>query len=192
MQSIDSLRELNSKLLAEITELKKVNAELKDKNAEIPDLKRKFAEIESEKVELKARIAEILRQAVEESKRRDVENAELKAKIKELEKNKTVTTKLESENADSPNFNSVADQLSMATHHEKPLVDKKMDTSLPEELIPEVIAKQSVSAVNISVMDQCDQTTLEDKETNAFLDEVRKKKISDEIRQRNRKKKLQA
>ncbi|UZO21847.1 uncharacterized protein OCT59_014231 [Rhizophagus irregularis] len=77
-----------------------------------------------------------------------------------------------SSNNSSPNFNSVADQLSMATHHEKPLVDKKMDTSLPEELIPEVIAKQSVSAVNISVMDQCDQTTLEDKETNAFLDEV--------------------
>ncbi|UZO17385.1 uncharacterized protein OCT59_008741 [Rhizophagus irregularis] len=97
-----------------------------------------------------------------------------------------------SSNNSSPNFNSVADQLSMATHHEKPLVDKKMDTSLPEEPIPEVIAKQSVSAVNISVMDQCDPTTLEDKETNAFLDEVRKKKISDEIRQRNREKKLQA
>ncbi|CAB4391514.1 unnamed protein product [Rhizophagus irregularis] len=97
-----------------------------------------------------------------------------------------------SSNNSSPNFNSVADQLSMATHHEKPLVDKKMDTSLPEEPIPEVIAKQSVSAVNISVMDQCDQMTLEDKETNAFLDEVRKKKISDEIRQRNREKKLQA
>src|SRR5207248_9559668 len=215
MQSIDSLRELNAKLLAEIAELRKENAkisELKKENAEIPDLKRKFAEIESEKVELKARIAELLRQAVEESKRRDVENAELKARIEELEKNKTVTTKLESENAEfrdritkveqrqvlndnssnnsSPNFNSVADQLSMATHHEKPLVDKKMDTSLPEELIPEVIAKQSVSAVNISVMDQCDQTTLEDKETNAFLDEVHKKKISDEIRQRNREKKL--
>src|SRR3954467_12555442 len=96
MQSIDSLRELNAKLLAEIaelrkesakiSELKKENAELKDKNAEIPDLKRKFAEIESEKVELKARIAELLRQAVKESKRRNVENAELKARIEELEK----------------------------------------------------------------------------------------------------------
>src|SRR4051812_35048765 len=146
MQSIDSLRELNAKLLAEITELrkgsakiselKKENAGLKDKNAEIPDLKRKFAEIESEKVELKARIAELLRQAVEESKRRDVENAELKARIEELEKNKTVTTKLKSENAEfrdritkvkqrqvlndnssnisSSNFNSVADQVSKA------------------------------------------------------------------------------
>src|SRR5581483_1009767 len=65
-----------------------------------------------------------------------------------------------------------------------------MDTSFPEEPIPEVIAKQSVSAVNIPVMDQCDQTSLEDKETDAFLDKVHKKKVSDEIRQHNRKKKL--
>ena len=46
MQSIDSLRELNAKLLAEIAELRKENAkisELKKENAEIPDLKRKFA-----------------------------------------------------------------------------------------------------------------------------------------------------
>jgi cell shape-determining protein MreC len=55
MQSIDSLRELNSKFLAEIaklrkenakiSELKKENAKLKNKNVEIPDLKRKFAGI---------------------------------------------------------------------------------------------------------------------------------------------------
>src|SRR2546423_3873837 len=199
MQSNDSLRELNAKLLAEIAELRKENAkisELKKENAEIPELKRKFAEIESEKVELKARIAELLRQAVKESKRRDAENAELKARIEELEKNKADTTKLVSENAEFrdritkveqrqmlndpkgnnssnnslSNFNSVADQAN--SHHEKPLVDKEMDTSLLEESIPEVIAKQSVSAVNISVMDHCDQTSLEDKETDAFLDEV--------------------
>src|SRR3954454_21025148 len=205
MQSIDLLRELNAKLLAEIAELRKENAKiskLKKENAEIPDLKRKFAEIESEKVELKARVAELLRQAVEESKRRDVENAELKARIEELEKNKTVTTKLESENAEfrdritkveqrqvlndnssnisSSNFNSVADQVSKAnSHHEKPLVDKETDTSEP---IPEVIAKQLVSTVNIPVMDQCDQKSLEDKETDAFLDEMHKKKVSNEIR----------
>src|SRR3954453_6877513 len=62
---------------------------------------------------------------------------------------------------------------------------------LPEELIPEVIAKQSVSTVNIPVMDQCNQKSLEDKETDAFLDEMHKKKVSDEIRQRKREKKLQ-
>jgi cell division protein FtsB len=47
MQSVDSLRELNAKLLAEIAELRKENAVLKDKNAEIPDLKRKFAGLPS-------------------------------------------------------------------------------------------------------------------------------------------------
>src|SRR4051794_13111475 len=65
-----------------------------------------------------------------------------------------------------------------------------MDTSLPEEPIQEVIAKQSVSAVNIPVMDQCDQASLEDRETDTFLDEVRKKKVSNEVRQRKREKKL--
>jgi hypothetical protein len=47
MQSIDSLRELNAKLLAEIAELRKENdkiLELKKENAEIPDLKRKFSD----------------------------------------------------------------------------------------------------------------------------------------------------
>src|SRR3954451_18147945 len=43
------------------------------------------------------------------------------------------------------------------------LMDKKMDTSLPEELIPEVFTTQSASAVDISVMDQCDKKSLEDK-----------------------------
>jgi hypothetical protein len=113
---------------------------------------------------------------VEESKRYDVENAKLKARIKELEKNKTVTTKLESENTEfkdriikvkqrqmlndnssnisSSNFNSITDQVSKAnSHHEKPLVDKETDTSLSKKPIPEVIAKQSVSTVNIPVMD---------------------------------------
>ncbi|CAG8728231.1 1878_t:CDS:1, partial [Ambispora leptoticha] len=46
----------------------------------------KLAEFESERVELKARLSEALSQAVEESKRRDAENAELKTRIEELEK----------------------------------------------------------------------------------------------------------
>ena len=101
MQSIDSLRELNAKLLAEITELRKKSAEvkvenddLKDKNTEIPELRRKFAEIEAERAELKARIAELLKQGVEENKRRDAENAELKARIEELEKKRQIPPNL--------------------------------------------------------------------------------------------------
>src|SRR6266542_4657551 len=103
---------------------------------------------------------------------RDAEKAKLKARIEELESEfRDRITKVEqkqtlqsaltandnSSNFSSYNFNLVADQMSMVTHHEKPL----MDTLLPE-----------------------------DKETDAFLDEVHKKKVSNEIRQRNREKKL--
>ncbi|PKK71132.1 hypothetical protein RhiirC2_865793 [Rhizophagus irregularis] len=73
MQSIDSLRELNSKLLAEIAELRK-------ENAEIPELREKFlkfAEVEAENARLK--------QIIKENARRDSENAELKSRVGELE-----------------------------------------------------------------------------------------------------------
>jgi hypothetical protein len=49
MQSIDSLRELNAKLLAEIAKLRK-------ENAEIPELREKlliFADVEAENAKLK-------------------------------------------------------------------------------------------------------------------------------------------
>ncbi|CAG8619478.1 610_t:CDS:2 [Gigaspora rosea] len=163
-QSNESLREINAKLLAEITELRKENAEipkLREKllkfeaeNAKIPDLRMKFADLKAERTELKARIAEVLRQSVEENKRRDAENAKLKARIGELESEfRDRITKVEqkqtlndnSSNNSSSNSNLVADQVSMVTHHEKPLVD----TLLPE-----------------------------DKETDAFLDEVDKRKDS--------------
>ncbi|GBC14888.1 hypothetical protein GLOIN_2v1695309 [Rhizophagus irregularis DAOM 181602=DAOM 197198] len=64
---------LNSKLLAEIAELRK-------ENAEIPELREKllkFAEVEAENAKLK--------QIIEENARRDSENAELKSRVGELE-----------------------------------------------------------------------------------------------------------
>ncbi|RIA95217.1 hypothetical protein C1645_816945 [Glomus cerebriforme] len=70
MQSIDSLRVLNSKLLAEIAELRK-------ENAKIPELRKKllkFAVVEAENVKL--------RQIIEENAKHDAENAELKTEIK--------------------------------------------------------------------------------------------------------------
>ncbi|RIA93454.1 hypothetical protein C1645_16638 [Glomus cerebriforme] len=73
MQSIDSLRELNSKLLVEIAELRK-------ENAEIPEFREKllrFAEVEAENARLK--------QIIEKNARHDAENAELKSRVGELE-----------------------------------------------------------------------------------------------------------
>src|SRR5947199_5008833 len=73
MQSTNSLRELNAKLLAEIAKLRK-------ENVEIPELREKllrFAEVEAENAKLK--------QIIEENARRDAENAELKSRVGELE-----------------------------------------------------------------------------------------------------------
>jgi cell division protein FtsB len=78
--SIDSLRELNAKLLAEIAELRK-------ENAEIPKLREKllkFADAEAEKIELRREL----------KGRTD----ELEKTIADYEKNNAVTTKLEPEN----------------------------------------------------------------------------------------------
>ena len=76
-QSIDSLRELNAKLLDEIAELRKKFAEIEGENAEIPELRRKVAEVEAENAKL--------RQIIEENARRDVRVKELEQKNTELE-----------------------------------------------------------------------------------------------------------
>ena len=148
---------------------------------------------------LKRRNNEFLRTNKEYNERRNAENAKLKAKnvefrnrLTKVEQNQTLQNALtandNSSNNNSSNFNLVAEPT--VTQHEKPSVDEEMDTSLPEEPIPEELTEVIVSTVNISVMDQCDQKSLEDKETDAFLDEKYKKKINDEIRQCNRVKKL--
>ncbi|CAB5378178.1 uncharacterized protein OCT59_010565 [Rhizophagus irregularis] len=67
MQSINSLRELNSKLLVKITILKK-------ENAEIPELRLKF---ETENARLK--------QIIKENTRHNTKNAELKSRVGKLE-----------------------------------------------------------------------------------------------------------
>jgi hypothetical protein len=196
MQSIDSLRELNAKLLAEIAELRKENAkisELKKENAEIPDLKRKFAEIESEKVELKARIAELLRQAVEGNKRRDVENAELKARIEELEKSKADSS-AENVRRDVEFAELKAEVVKLIDNNEE-IKQQTQDISSEEVVnIPSSVvdqhnnAEQSAFQLSLPVSHQ---KSLEDEKTDVFLNDIDKKRVSDKIRQRNREKRIQ-
>ncbi|PKY14267.1 hypothetical protein RhiirB3_519470 [Rhizophagus irregularis] len=133
MQSIESLGELNAKLLAE-------NDELKDKNTEIPELRRKFAEIETERAKLKVRIAELLKQGVKENKRRD--NAELRDRV----------TKVEQRQMQNNNVT-------------KNMLDCETDNT--------------------------NTKSLEDGKTMLSWDEVHKKKVSNEIRQRKREEKFQ-
>ncbi|RIA79443.1 hypothetical protein C1645_840681 [Glomus cerebriforme] len=179
-QNTSQSRELNAKLLAEIAKLKK-------ENAKIFKLRRIL------RLRIRMLRSLILEGSYGKSKKCDIENAKLKVRIEKLVKNKTVTTKL-----GSSNFNSVTDQLPMIMQH-----DKEMNTSLSKELIPEVIAKQSVSAIIIPesvavklnrengavpevITVPANSKSSEEKEMDKFLDEkVRKiKKISSRNQQK--------
>ncbi|RIA85526.1 hypothetical protein C1645_830685 [Glomus cerebriforme] len=182
-----------------ITELEAENAELRKENTEIFYLRNKLSVSDAEIAELKRRNNEFLRANKEYNERRDAKNAKLKAENVEFRDRLTKVEQKQTQNElrgashnssnnNSSNFNLVAEPMVM--QHKKPLVDEEMDTSLPEELIPEELTEVTVSAINIFVIDQCDQKSLEDKETDAFLDEKYKKSVSNDIRQKNRKKKL--
>ncbi|GES85294.1 hypothetical protein GLOIN_2v1598257 [Rhizophagus clarus] len=189
----------------EIAKLRKENAELKKENTEIRDLRIKLSISDAEIAQLKRMNAKTLRANGKYNEMRDAENVKLKVTIKELksenielrdhitkvEQNQSLQNALtaidNSSNNTSSNFNSVADQLPMITHHEKPLVD---DTSLLEEPIPEVLPEISVSNNNADRSQRDHIKPSEDKKMDSFLNEVYKKKISNEIRQRNREKKL--
>ncbi len=147
----------------------------------IIDLEAENSKIKAEKAELEARDAEHLKQVMDD-------NAKLKARIEELEKNNGVTTKLESENAElkarvaklEEDYrlmqNDNATMVTGPSNNSSPNFNS--DTSLPKELIPEVSPASSKSSKEMEI--------------DAFLDSVHKEKVSDEIRQRNREKKLQA
>src|SRR5436190_23722358 len=73
---------------SELEVLKQRIIELEAENAEIPDLRRKLSVSDAEIAELKRRNIEFLRANKEYNERRDAENAKLRTRIEELEKNK--------------------------------------------------------------------------------------------------------
>ncbi|RIA95208.1 hypothetical protein C1645_817054 [Glomus cerebriforme] len=221
--TMDSLRELNTKLLAVISELRKENTEI----SELREKLLKFAEVEAEKMELrrelKARTDELEKTITDYS----VKIGKLNAVIVKLEKTNAVTTKLESENVE------LKAEIAKLRYDVNEI---KQQTFSQPEMLPEVvvISKEMVSGngqnnntidsntntmnsntnevlfgniqISDSVVDHevgravtsgdvpsdnANTESLEDKETDDFLDEVHKKRVSDEIRERKRKKKLQ-
>ncbi|GES72570.1 hypothetical protein GLOIN_2v1649975 [Rhizophagus clarus] len=162
-----------------ITELEAENAELRKENTEICDLRFKLTVSNAEVAELKRRNAETLKSNAEYNKRRDAENAKLKARIEELEKNK--------EDSSAENVTS-----------------KEMISGYDQNTIDEIEPQSSVSLNTINLVSNVYEMTdvsdhalvssdksSEEKETVAFLNEEHKKRVSEEIRQRNREKKLQ-
>jgi hypothetical protein len=178
--------------------------------SEIDSLRQRITELEAEKAELEAKNSELLKRVIEETTKYKAENDELRVRIEELEKNKTDTAKLVSENVELrdrvtkveqrqlQNDNSPNNGLSnFNENHEKLLEDKEMDDCLLKQTpvdIPDSVIEQcepvckindAVSKVTVS------SKTSEERGMDAFLDNVNKKKVSDEIRQRKREEKLQ-
>ena len=153
--------------------------ELEAENAEIPDLRRKISEFDAERAEFKRMFAETLRMTEEERTRRYAENAKLRATIEELRKNNTKEsaelrdriTKVEQKQTLNDNVTKVTNSSNNSSSNFNSLADQ----------VPTVTHHEKPLV---------DTSLPEDKETVAFLVEANKKIISDEIRQRNREKKL--
>jgi hypothetical protein len=188
MQSTDSLRELNAKLLAEIAELRK-------ENTEIPELREKllkFDEVEAENAKLK--------QIIEENARRDAENAEHKIRIEELEKN---SADISAENAelkaelaklrhdfDSSNLTRPQQPQHVTNVQNSCSVGEKeisKVTTVPQPDASDPVIDQTI---NGATSDNTNIKSIEERETDTFLGEACNKSVSNEIRRRNREKKL--
>src|SRR6266542_2099068 len=157
---------------SELEVLKQRIIELEAENAEIPDLRRKISEFDAERAELKHRIVEVLRMTEKERTRCNAENAKLKARIKELEKNNT------KKNAEFRDHVTKVEQRQM-------LDDNTPNDNTPNDNTP----NNNSSNFNSGVVHH--EKSSQEKEMDIFLDGVDKKIVGEEIRRRNKEKKLQ-
>src|SRR4051794_3792530 len=182
--SIDSLRELNSKLLAEITELRKENAEVKAENIEVKaenvKLRRALEEHEArftnleqrdkEKTNLIAKLDDDIREIKQEQNAVNI-SAQSNTSIP-----KSPIHSITSQSSISPPIEDHSDH-SIEKNNADPISQDFDSIPLDQTNIPSVI-DQYVTTQSKSLED--------DRETDVFLDDVDKKMVSDKIRQRNR------
>src|SRR2546429_7776191 len=150
---------------SELKLLKQRIIELEAENAEIPDLRRKLSVSDAEIAELKRRNAKVLRANGEYNEMRDAEKAKLKARIEELESEfRDRITKVEQKQT--------LNELRGASHN------SSNNTSSNFNLVAEPTVTQHEKPL-------VDTSLPEGKEMDAFLNEVDKKKVSNEIKQKN-------
>ncbi|CAG8689357.1 22651_t:CDS:2 [Rhizophagus irregularis] len=148
--------------------------------------KQRITELEAENVNLRrklsvsdAEIAELRRRNNE----RDVEIAEIKAEVVKL-----------AEGAQARDNNEESKQL---TSRQSEAISKEMISGYDQNTIDEIEPQSSVSSNNINlasnedVSDHALSPSAKSSEAVAFLNGEHKKRVSEEIRQRNREKKLQ-
>ncbi|CAG8496694.1 10656_t:CDS:2 [Gigaspora margarita] len=175
IHTIDSLRELNAKLLTEIAKLRK-------KNDKIPELEKnllRVKELEQKNMELEARLV-IVEQA---SFVVDGQTQNGKKAIAEvwLSKDNLVST--------IDLSNSVVDHQNNADTKSIEGVAKVSDKEINDFVLEEPIPK--MLPVNLPQSCKRYPKLLEEKEMDSFLDSENKKMVSNLMRERNREKKLQ-
>src|SRR2546421_9791571 len=158
----------------EIAELRKENAELRKENT---DFRMKFANFEAERAEFKRKIAETLRMTEEERTRREAENVKLRATIGEMRKNNT------KENAELRERVTKVEQRQM-------LNDNTPNDNTPNDNTSNNNSSNFNSGVDQVSIGPHREKSLEEKEMNAFLVDENKKSVGDDIRRRNKEKKL--
>ncbi|RHZ53800.1 hypothetical protein Glove_437g25 [Diversispora epigaea] len=169
--TIDSLRELNIKLVSDIAELRK-------ENAEIPELRKKFAKVEAENIKLKqdkeeieirfVKLEQTAKENAENAKQSQTENTELRDRVTKLEQKQSLTCpelSLKAENRSNGEKvitpNPMPELVQSSTEPEPPA------TYLPQDVIDDDSA-----------------------ETLDFVETVYKEQVSKEIIERIREKKF--
>ncbi|CAG8475171.1 6843_t:CDS:2 [Cetraspora pellucida] len=181
--TINTLRELNSRLALQIDELRKKNTEVKAENT-------RLKQAIEENVILKIRFKELEKKNKTNTVKLIAKNVELKDKVSKLEQKQTQVITNDQNTSSTNNIlqSTACSELSDQSDREK---DNNSDylSKLEHNLTrPELLAESEISKSSLS------QDTINDDsvEILEFVETIHKENISNEIRERIRKKKLQS
>src|SRR6266498_1416092 len=189
MQSeIDSLREINSKLLAKITELRKENAEVKAENIEVKaeNVKSRRAlkehearftnieQIDKEKTTLIAKLDDDIREIKQEQNAVNI-SAQSNTSIP-----KSPIHSITSQSSISSSIEGISEQSNCSDHSiEKNNADLVPKGSPISQDFDSILLDQTNIPSIVNQYDTTESKSLEDdKEMDSFLDEVHRKKVS--------------
>ncbi|RIB19291.1 hypothetical protein C2G38_2083467, partial [Gigaspora rosea] len=162
--------------------------------SEIDSLRQRISELEAEKTELEAKNAKLTKQVTEENAKQEAENAELKARIAKLEQIVEENTVLKDRimKLEQKRIQAITNEREASTKDISPLTEshspeiehsstQSKETKFRREPEPET----STTSLPQDIIDDDSVEILD------FVETIHKEKISSEIRERNREKKLQ-
>jgi regulator of replication initiation timing len=159
-------------------------------SSELDSLRQRIIELEAENAEVKAKYIKVM----DENAEVKAENAKLRCALEEHEAR---FTRLEQRDKEKTNLiakmdddiKEIKQSSANASFVENP--NNVVRLGKLEKMANPLNTSDSTFNSNVCKPIRTETKSLEDKETDDFLDEVHKKRVSDEIRQRNKEKKIQ-